>query len=104
MEIAPLRKSPQKLCALCELCERKKIHMSIEEQIVNYLKNHAGEEVEFDTPLVEDGIIDSMGVMDLIAFIESTYKLDLDMDDLTIENFATITDIKNFILCKREES
>jgi len=78
--------------------------MSIEEQIVNYLKNHAGEEVAVDTPLVEDGIIDSMGVMDLIAFIESTYHLDLDMDDLTIENFATINDIKNFILCKREES
>lgn len=78
--------------------------MKIEDDLINYLKNHAGEEVAFDTPLVEDGIIDSMGVMDLIAFIESTYHLDLDMDDLTIENFATINDIKSFIMCKREES
>ena len=77
--------------------------MNVEEQLVRYFKKHADADVAHDTPLVEHGVIDSMGVMELIAFIESTYDLQLDMDDLTIENFATINDIKNLIVMKREE-
>jgi acyl carrier protein len=74
--------------------------MDIEERLVDYFRNHAGGEVKPETRLVEEGVIDSMGVMELLAFIESTFGVTPDMDDLTIENFATINDIKNFILCK----
>ena len=76
--------------------------MSIEEQLVEYFKENGGEEVELETPLVEDGIIDSMGVIELISFIKTTYNIEIDMDDLTIDNFATVNDIMNFILLKRE--
>ena len=78
--------------------------MKIEDDLINYLKNHAGEEVAFDTPLVEDGIIDSMGVTDLVAFVVETFHVELDMDDMTIENFGTINDIKNLIMRKRGDS
>ena len=76
--------------------------MSIEEQLLEYFKENGGEEVELETPLVEDGIIDSMGVIELISFIKTTYNIEIDMDDLTIDNFATVNDIMNFILLKRE--
>jgi acyl carrier protein len=78
--------------------------MKIEDDLINYLKNHAGEEVAFDTPLVEDGIIDSMGVTELVAFVVETFHVELDMDDMTIENFGTINDIKNLIMRKRGDS
>ena len=74
--------------------------MNIEQELMNYFKEQVDEEVTRDTPLVEEDIIDSMGVMDLLTFIGSTYDLELDMDDLTIENFATINNIKNLILSK----
>ena len=80
--------------------------MNIEEQLVAYFKENAdvGMEVSYDTLLVEDGVIDSMGVMDLIAFIEETYGLSMEMDDLEIENFATINHIKTFIVSKSGEA
>ncbi len=78
--------------------------MNVEEQLMTYFRNHADAEVRFDTPLVKHGVIDSMGVLELIAFIESTYDVTLDMDDLTIENFGTINDIKNLIKQKKGDS
>jgi acyl carrier protein len=77
--------------------------MNIEEQLIDYFKKLTDVEVTPDTPLIESGLIDSMGVMSLIALLEHEYGLDLDMDDLTIENFATITHIKSLINGKRQE-
>jgi acyl carrier protein len=78
--------------------------MDVEEQLVKYFKEHGDVDVAHDTPLVEHCVIDSMGVMELIAFIVETFNLQLDMDDLTIDNFATIDDIKNLIVRKRERN
>jgi len=80
--------------------------MNIEEQLIAYFKENAGAdlEVSYDTLLVEDGVIDSMGVMDLIAFIEKTFGVSMEMDDLEIENFATINHIKTFIVNKTGEA
>lgn len=75
--------------------------MSIEEELLRYFANHANAEVSPDTHLVEESVIDSMGVMALIAFLENTYDLQVDMDDLTIENFATVNNIRDFIVRSR---
>jgi len=77
--------------------------MTIEEQLLAYFANHANAEVSPDTHLVEESVIDSMGVMELIAFIENTYHIEVDMDDLTIENFATVINIRDFIMRSRGE-
>jgi len=75
--------------------------MNVEDELIRYIIETTGTTVLPDTPLVEEGIIDSMGVMDLLAFIETTYGINPDMDDLTIENFETVNAIKNFIVSKR---
>jgi len=74
--------------------------MNIEQELISYFRDITDEEVLCDTPLVEDGIIDSMGVLELLAFIDKQYDLNLDMEDLTIENFATINNIRNLIMSK----
>lgn len=75
--------------------------MEIEVALIAYLKEQTGIDVVIDTPLVEEGIIDSMGIMDLLAFIESSFNVTPDEDDLTIENFETVVAVKNFIENKR---
>ena len=40
--------------------------------------------------LFEAGIIDSLGFMKLLAFVESEFGVSLDMSEVTIENFACI--------------
>ena len=71
--------------------------MDIKEKLVLYFKEHTGIDVSADTHLIEESVIDSMGIMELIAFIEQAFSIELDMDDLTIDNFSTIIHISNLI-------
>jgi acyl carrier protein len=78
--------------------------MNIEENLARYFKEEIDAEVTLDTRLIGEGVIDSMGIQELIAFIESTFSVEFEMDDLTVENFGTINDIKKIILLKKGES
>ncbi len=46
-----------------------------------------------DDPLIESGVIDSMGVMSLLAFLEKEFSIEIPGDDLIPENFGSITAI-----------
>jgi acyl carrier protein len=84
--------------------EQEQKRMNIEEELVRYFKERIDTEVAPDTHLIEDGLIDSMGIQELITFIERAYSVEFEMDDLTAENFGTLNDIGNIILLKRGES
>lgn len=76
--------------------------MDIEKQLIIYFKEEVGADVDVNTALVEENVIDSMGVMELIAYMEETFGIELDLDDLTIENFETIAAIKTLMSQKLE--
>ncbi|MEI6290623.1 MAG: acyl carrier protein [Chloroflexota bacterium] len=44
-------------------------------------------------PLIETGIIDSLGVMTLLAFLENKYEIQMPGDELVPENFETVSAI-----------
>ena len=48
--------------------------------------------------LIEQGLIDSMGILRLISFIEEQFGLILAPADLMLENFATLDAISAFIV------
>lgn len=74
----------------------------IEQGLVRYFKEHLNAEVTPDTLLIEEQVIDSMGVMELISFIQATYEVELDMEDLTIENFESIRHVSELVVSKRD--
>jgi methoxymalonate biosynthesis acyl carrier protein len=43
--------------------------------------------------LVESEIMDSLGIMKLIMFLESNYSVKISDDDLTLENFSSVDSI-----------
>jgi acyl carrier protein len=47
--------------------------------------------------LLETGVIDSTGVLELIAFIEETYGIKVEDEEIIPENLDTILDITYFI-------
>jgi len=51
--------------------------------------------------LLEEGIIDSLGIQSLVTFIESTYGITVEEDDLMPDNFDTLEAIKEYIDAKR---
>lgn len=47
--------------------------------------------------LLEQGIIDSFGIMTLLSFLEEKFSVHIEGDDLTPENFSSISTISALI-------
>ena len=53
--------------------------------------------------LLEKGIIDSTGVLELIAFIEETYGIKVQDEELIPENLDSIANVVDFIERKKAQ-
>jgi acyl carrier protein len=49
-----------------------------------------------DTPLLA-GVIDSLGLMQLISFIEEEFDVAIDDSEVTASNFRTVADIERLV-------
>ncbi len=67
----------------------------------NYLYMRSGFELRDDDSLFETGIIDSMGVMELILVLEREFGLTVRDDEITEENLGSLAAIASFVVRKR---
>jgi len=78
----------------------------MKEKIVEFLYDEnlkdEFENLDHDDSLLELGIIDSVKMMDLIEFLEKTYGIEVDDDDLYPENFDSINAIAEFVESKKQ--
>jgi len=51
--------------------------------------------------LLAKGIVDSHGVMELVAFLEERYGISVRDEDLTPENFESVARIEEFVARKQ---
>jgi acyl carrier protein len=58
--------------------------------------------VEDDQSLFDSGIIDSLGFIKLLAFIEETFQVDIDRSEVGMENFNTVNEILATIESKKK--
>lgn len=56
------------------------------------------------TPLVQQGIIDSLAILTLIGFIKEQFGVDIDPDDVAFENFETVADIHELVVSRRSRT
>ena len=56
-----------------------------------------------DTLLMEDHILDSTGFLELIAFIEETFEVRVDDEEMVPENLDSLLKIENYVGRKRAE-
>lgn len=75
-------------------------------RIITYIKTQlANEPIEFIEPgedLVGSGLVDSLGMMRLIGFIEKEFEIQVGPDDMTVENFGTLHGIEAFLKKKTD--
>jgi acyl carrier protein len=50
-----------------------------------------------DLPLLEAGIVDSLGVLELVGFLEQTFNIKIDDDELTPDNFGSVGSMVSFV-------
>lgn len=48
-------------------------------------------------PLVDSGVLDSIGVYTLVAYLEKVFSIQIQVSDLTDKNFSNLSTIESFI-------
>lgn len=82
----------------------EKIKQQITEFITtNFLFDDSTKLVQEDS-LLETGVIDSTGVLELVAFIEETYGIKVEDEEIVPENLDSISNIASYITTKLSES
>lgn len=70
-------------------------------KIITYIKNEISieelDDIDVQEDLLGSGILDSMGMMKLIDFIEKEMKIVIPEGDLTVENFMTLERIEAYL-------
>jgi acyl carrier protein len=54
-----------------------------------------------DTPLIETGIVDSMGVVEVVEFLEDEFDIEVDDEEVLPENLNSVTHIVAYVRRKQ---
>lgn len=68
--------------------------------IVDELRWDRGESLPSDYPLLTNGVVDSLGILSLVSFIESTFGVQILDEELVPEHFETVASIAGLIDAK----
>ncbi len=78
--------------------------MDIKQKLIDFLYDDSLKDefndLEPDDSLLELGIVDSVKMLDLIGFIEDTFNIKVDEEDLYPENFDSLNAIEEYIQSK----
>ena len=77
----------------------------IEEDLIRYLKNGNPnlsnmKDMPMDKSLVELGHIDSFGVIDLVTYLESKWKVKIENEEITQDHFGSINKMVHLVYKK----
>jgi acyl carrier protein len=68
--------------------------------VANYFLKQPDSELDPDTSFLEKGIIDSTGVMELVAFLEETFGFRVEDDEIVPANFDSIRRLADYVRSK----
>ena len=81
--------------------------MGVEQEIRKYIVEDIlygdGEKLSEDTSFQESGILDSMGFLSLITFVEEKYGIQIKDREIVPENFDSLQKITGFVEQKLEK-
>ena len=66
----------------------------------NFLQGEDPSNLTDDTELKESGILDSMATLKLVTFLEDSFKVELEANDLTPANLETLESIERLVNSK----
>ena len=83
--------------------------MEVREQIKKYIAetflfSNNGFPMSEDASFLDEGVIDSMGVLELIMFTEETFDISVEDDEIKPENFDSVNKLYEYIQRKISES
>ena len=81
--------------------------MEIENKIKDYIAKNLlfsddGYGYPDDASFLEEGIVDSQGVMELVMFVEDEFGVTVDDEDITPDNFDSVSLLAEYIRRKQQ--
>jgi acyl carrier protein len=81
-------------------------HVSTEDRVTDLIADNlrwggTRSELAPDFPLIENHVIDSLGMLTLVSALEDEFGIDVEDEDLVPDNFGTIGQIAAFVDGKR---
>ena len=70
-------------------------------RIIAYLKDEISieplDDIDINEDLLGSGIVDSLGMMRLVVFLEKEFQKKIGPEDMTVENFKTVQSISDYL-------
>ncbi|MBI1722728.1 MAG: acyl carrier protein [Gemmatimonadetes bacterium] len=80
--------------------------MSAEQRLLTFLAQtfprEEGKAITPSDPLLDEGLIDSVGIFELVAFIERDFGVNVQDEEIVPENFETVAHIARFVERKQQ--
>jgi acyl carrier protein len=73
----------------------------VSETLLQFVRKEfpGGKSVDLDAPLME-GVVDSLGVFTIVGFVESQFKVPLEDQELTTDNFGSVRALAKLVVSK----
>ena len=80
------------------------VHDEIRQFIIdNFLMGQDSDSLKDDSSFLEDGVIDSTGVLELVGFLEENYEIKVEDEELIPENLDSIKNICAYLETKMSD-
>lgn len=71
--------------------------MSLEVKIKEFIEKNIRKQVEVEENIFKSGIVNSLFTMQLIMFLEETFNITVENEEMNIENFSSVLAITNYV-------
>jgi len=72
-------------------------HEQVKEFIVENFLFGDGNELTDESDFFDEGIVDSTGVLEILCFLEETFEIKIDDEEVTQKNFSTINNVNSYL-------
>lgn len=79
------------------------IKASIRAFVLEKFPSYRHKSLQDSDSLIASGIIDSMGMLELVAFVESEFGILVEDTDLTPENFESVAALSTFVAIQKSK-
>lgn len=81
--------------------ERQQVQAEVRDFIIDNFLFGAADELTDGASLLEGGVIDSTGVLELVGFLESSYGIEVSDTELVPENLDSVEAISGYVARKQ---
>ena len=85
-------------------CSQEEIICKITDFISATFPHTHQKSVDITDALFEQGIVDSLGVLEIVAFIQNSFEIYVKDEDIIEDNFSSIADIATYVKQSLDEA